>query len=65
MDLDGRPLTDPELDGAPLDLLPRVRPVPAVRQVPEEILLKPQTRDDFDGLPINDDFDGEPCMYNI
>lgn len=52
VELDGHPLTDPDLDGLPLDILAASRVVP---DIPKAL-----TRDEFDGIPIHDDFDGEP-----
>ncbi|KAL4220667.1 U2 snRNP-associated SURP domain-containing protein [Mactra antiquata] len=43
-DLDGIPFTDPDVDGMPLDVDP----------------LSKTSRDEYDGVPLRDDLDGDP-----
>ena len=62
LELDGAPLEDPDLDGAPLLVDPmfgQVEERPLEKMVMKVIKSEP----DLDGLPLGEDLDGEPSMY--
>ena len=64
LELDGAPLEDPDLDGAPLLVDPMFGQVEE-RPLEKMVMKVLKSEPDLDGLPLAEDLDGEPSMYTV